>query len=115
MFYDFLTIFSFTIPYYFTSLSCHAKGLTLDDLEAHLTELAGSGDMFVKIDRPLGITNFKKTRAPEVIYISIYISIDTPIYYYCPPIHYSTSLIQFFPSPLLHFLYLTGCIERLGE
>jgi len=41
--------------------------LTLAELESHLTELAASGDLHVKIDRPMGITTFKKTRAAEAV------------------------------------------------
>lgn len=42
-------------------------GLESDQLEAHLSEMASDGDIFVKIDRPAGIVSFEKPRASEAV------------------------------------------------
>ena len=42
-------------------------GLQQDDLEKHLSEMAGTGDVYLKIDRPKGIVSFAKPALPETV------------------------------------------------
>jgi 26S proteasome regulatory subunit N5 len=42
-------------------------GLTLEALEGHLAELSSGGDLYLKIDRPMGIVTFQAHRLPEQV------------------------------------------------
>lgn len=60
-----------TVVSYYTRIRISSLGkilsLSQDVLEEHLSDLAGTGDITCKINRPEGIVSFKKNLAPEAI------------------------------------------------
>ncbi len=42
-------------------------GLDAELLEKHLSDMSGSGDLYLKIDRPKGIVSFETPMSPESV------------------------------------------------